>query len=108
STFCYRYAVITGPEQIMKPGGKFEALLKKKAFIDQIMGIVFDEVHCITTWGDFRPEYRELGQLQFVLPCHVPYMVTSAMLTLEMLSDITRMLQLQGKNDQVNIQVCTD
>ncbi|KAI5993424.1 P-loop containing nucleoside triphosphate hydrolase protein [Pisolithus albus] len=101
-------AIITSPEQIMKPGGKFEALLKKKAFVDQIMGIVFDEAHCIMTWGDFRPEYRELGRLRFVLPHRVPYMITSATLTSETLGDITRTLQLQGKDKRVNIRVCTD
>ncbi|KAI6113969.1 hypothetical protein EV401DRAFT_2074183 [Pisolithus croceorrhizus] len=54
-------AVIISLEQMMKPGGMFEALLKKKEFVHHIMGIIFDEVHCITTWGAFRPEYRELG-----------------------------------------------
>ncbi|KAI5996708.1 P-loop containing nucleoside triphosphate hydrolase protein [Pisolithus albus] len=53
--------IIVSPEQLMKPGGMFEALLKKKEFVNHIMGIILDEAHCITTWGAFRPEYRELG-----------------------------------------------
>ena len=56
-------AVIISPEQMMKPGGRFEALLRKKKFTDQIVSIVFDEAHCIMTWGKFRPEYKELGRL---------------------------------------------
>ncbi|KAI6006039.1 P-loop containing nucleoside triphosphate hydrolase protein [Pisolithus albus] len=101
-------AIIISPEQMMKPGGMFEALLKKKEFVNQIMGIIFDEAHCITTWGAFRPEYRELGRLRFILPHRVPYMITSATLTPENLADITRTLSLQGKDDRVNIQIHTD
>ncbi|KAG1766132.1 hypothetical protein EV702DRAFT_1272018, partial [Suillus placidus] len=53
-------AVIVSPEQLMKPGGEFEKLLRKPLFAQQIIGIIFDEAHCIATWGDFRPEYKEL------------------------------------------------
>ncbi|KAI6125679.1 hypothetical protein EDD16DRAFT_1474131, partial [Pisolithus croceorrhizus] len=102
------WVIIISPEQIMKPGGMFEALLKKKDFVTHIMGIIFDRAHCITTWGAFWPEYKELGRLRFILPLWVPYMITSAMLTPETLTDITQTLGLQGKEDHVNIQVHTD
>ena len=92
----------------MKLGGRFEALLRKKKFTDQIVLIVFDEAHCIMTWGKFRPEYKELGWLQFLMACHVPYLITSATLTPDALHDIMKVLDLHWKEDLVIIQTHTD
>ncbi|KIJ10663.1 hypothetical protein PAXINDRAFT_85716, partial [Paxillus involutus ATCC 200175] len=55
--------IIVSPEQLMKPRGEFEKLLRKPEFASHIVGFVFDEAHCITSWGEFRPEYRELQRL---------------------------------------------
>ena len=35
----------------MKPGGRFEALLKKKTFVNQIIAIIFDEAAKIQRAG---------------------------------------------------------
>ncbi|KAG1803054.1 hypothetical protein EV424DRAFT_1277392, partial [Suillus variegatus] len=61
-------AIITSPEQLVKAGGEFEKLLQKPTFASQIMGFVFDEAHCITSWGEFRSEYKELERLRYILP----------------------------------------
>ncbi|KAG1763647.1 hypothetical protein EV702DRAFT_1219569 [Suillus placidus] len=42
--------IIVSPEQLMKPGGEFEKLLRKPEFAKQIIGFVFDEAHCVTSW----------------------------------------------------------
>ncbi|KAF9222849.1 hypothetical protein BS17DRAFT_707109 [Gyrodon lividus] len=55
---------------------------------------VIDEVHCLTKWGDFQPEYRELGCLCYILPSNVPLLVASATLTKAALSDITCLLHI--------------
>ncbi|KAG2064802.1 hypothetical protein BDR04DRAFT_1034384 [Suillus decipiens] len=55
------------PEQIMKPNGEFERLLKNDLFMAQIISIVIDEAHCLTDWGEFHPEYKELGCLHYIL-----------------------------------------
>ncbi|KAI6156377.1 hypothetical protein EDD17DRAFT_1489484 [Pisolithus thermaeus] len=78
----------------MRPDGGFKRLLKSPLFIQQIISIVIDEVHCLTDWGEFRPEYRELGRLHYVVPQSVPLLVMSATLMMSMLCDITHLLHM--------------
>ncbi|KIK80183.1 hypothetical protein PAXRUDRAFT_159347, partial [Paxillus rubicundulus Ve08.2h10] len=87
-------AIIISPEQMMKPGGDFEHLLKDQLFISHLISIVIDEAHCLTEWGDFRPEYRELGWLRYVLPPSVSVLVTLVTLTKSTITDITRLLHM--------------
>ncbi|KIK73352.1 hypothetical protein PAXRUDRAFT_178679, partial [Paxillus rubicundulus Ve08.2h10] len=62
ATLRYRVIVIS-PEQIMKPDGEFERLLKNQLFVAHVISMVINKAHCLTEWGEFRLEYRELGQL---------------------------------------------
>ncbi|KAI6103602.1 hypothetical protein F5141DRAFT_1217225 [Pisolithus sp. B1] len=62
SAFKY-WVVVISPEQIMKPDGGFERLLKSPLFTQQIISIVINEAHCLTDWGEFQPEYKELSRL---------------------------------------------
>ncbi|KAF8119215.1 hypothetical protein EV363DRAFT_1117908, partial [Boletus edulis] len=55
--------------------------------------IVIDEAHCLANWGDFCPEYRELGRLRFVLP-GVTLLVVSATLTKHALSNVMGHLRM--------------
>ncbi|KAG1846519.1 hypothetical protein C8R48DRAFT_616377, partial [Suillus tomentosus] len=107
-------AVIVSPAQLIKPGGEFEKLLHKQEFTSDIMGIVFDEAHCITSYEDFCPEYKELQRLRYILPCYVPFMMVSATLTLIDLSHGKRLLHMRSENfvtiqtsiDRSNIKLC--
>ncbi|KAG1889560.1 P-loop containing nucleoside triphosphate hydrolase protein [Suillus subluteus] len=103
---CYR-AIITSPEQLMKPGGEFEKLLRNVNFASKLIGIIFDEAHCIVTWGEFRAEYKELERLRYILPCQVPFIVASATLTSDALRDICRLLHIRPEN-LATIHVSTD
>ncbi|KAI5992685.1 P-loop containing nucleoside triphosphate hydrolase protein [Pisolithus albus] len=110
--FRYRVIVIS-PEQILRPGGGFEKLLKSPLFVSRIISIVIDEAHCLTDWGEFRPEYRELGRLRYVLPRSVPLLVTSATITKAMDRDITHLLHMcpsrtvtvRRSSDRPNIKI---
>jgi superfamily II DNA helicase RecQ len=55
--------IVIGPEILMQKKGHFEKLWKDKTFSSKIMSVVFDEAHCISKWGSFRPEYKEVGNL---------------------------------------------
>ncbi|KAG1842098.1 hypothetical protein C8R48DRAFT_544299, partial [Suillus tomentosus] len=110
--FKYR-AIAVSPEQIMKPNGEFEQLLKNPLFTSHIVSIVVDEAHCITEWGDFRPEYKELGRLRYILPSTIPIMITSATLTQGSLTNAMRLLHMHAdkmsvirrSSDRANIKI---
>jgi len=97
----------------MKPNGGFERLLKTPPFVSHLISIVMDEAHCLAKWGDFCPEYQELGRLRYILPSNVRIYITSATLTKSTLSNITHLLHLrpdklvtvQCSSDQPNVKV---
>jgi superfamily II DNA helicase RecQ len=91
----------------MKPNGEFERLLKDDIFSSWIISIIIDEAHCLTDWGEFWPEYKELGRLRYILPPSVPIMITSATLTKHTLSTAVRLLHMRA-NNLTTIRCSTD
>lgn len=96
----------------MKAGGEFEKLLRKSAFSELLLCVVFDEAHCITAWGSFRPEYRQIAQLRHRLH-DVPFVFASATFTSTILHDIKSLFNLAANrlnyihrpNDRPNIHL---
>lgn len=83
----------------MENGSEFDKLWDNKEFSSKVMGIIFDEGHCISRWGTFRDEYRDLGQLYYHLRgWNIFFYVTSATLSPVVLTDISKILHLDREN----------
>ncbi len=71
------------------------ALPSFKAFLISlnISLIAIDEAHCISEWGhDFRPDYRNLGELKKLFPA-VPIIALTATATAKVREDIIKQLK---------------
>ncbi|KAI0258778.1 P-loop containing nucleoside triphosphate hydrolase protein, partial [Gloeopeniophorella convolvens] len=86
--------IVVNPEILMQEKGGFERLWKDPSFTSQVISIIFDEAHCISTWGDFRPEYRQVGRLRYLLPRCIPFYIVSATLPDVILADIVETLHI--------------
>ncbi|KAA1479219.1 P-loop containing nucleoside triphosphate hydrolase protein [Dentipellis sp. KUC8613] len=110
----YRVVVVS-PEELLKKKGSFMQLLMNEAWASQIISIIWDEGHCIgpSSWGSFRPAYKDAACLRHILPRNVPYLVTSATLDDHAVDEIVSVLQLQkdrliqfrNSNDRPNIHI---
>lgn len=77
------------PERVMA-GGFIDYLKRIKPSM-----IAIDEAHCVSMWGhDFRPEYRQLGQLKEALG-GIPIHAYTATATDQVRSDISVQLKLK-------------
>ena len=83
----------------------YHRLLTSMEFSKYLRTIIIDEAHCITQWGDkFRDEYSKLGTLRSFVPTTVPFLVTSATLTLSDLVEIRKSIHLnQSETFRLNL-----
>ena len=76
------------PERLLSNG--FTTLLRKA----NVSYIAVDEAHCVSMWGhDFRPEYRQLGQLKKIFP-GITIAAYTATATEQVRNDIAEQLRL--------------
>jgi ATP-dependent DNA helicase RecQ len=84
-----RYRLLyLAPERLFVAG--FADWLKRLS----LRAIAIDEAHCISEWGhDFRPEYRQLGELRTLFP-GLPVLALTATATERVRGDIVDQLRL--------------
>lgn len=81
----------------MKEKGAFKKLWAVKDFVENVLSMVFDEAHCAALWGDFRPEYREIYRLQYLIPESIPFFLASATLPVPLLRQVTEALHIESQ-----------
>ncbi|KAM6490855.1 P-loop containing nucleoside triphosphate hydrolase protein [Amanita muscaria] len=109
-----RYCVIiVNPEELMRPNGGFEKLFRDKMFNQHLISIIVDEAHCISQWGSFRSEYRDIGRIRHLQRKPSPILVTSATMSSAVIDDVKKVLLLRAENlfisqcstDRTNISI---
>ncbi|KAI0641185.1 P-loop containing nucleoside triphosphate hydrolase protein [Trametes meyenii] len=103
--------IIVSLELAFQPNGAFSRLWKNAAFVSRLIGIIWDEAHCISSWSSFRADYGDAGRLRAILPRVVPYLLPSATLPPHVLNDVLENLQLRREwilvihrsNDRPNV-----
>ncbi|KAJ5089943.1 Bloom syndrome protein [Penicillium argentinense] len=83
------------PEMINKNQTLVRAL-EKLHRRNKLARLVIDEAHCVSQWGhDFRPDYKELGEVRSRLP-GVPVMALTATATENVKVDVIHNLKMNG------------
>ncbi|KAI9042492.1 RecQ family helicase MusN [Aspergillus affinis] len=71
-------------------------ILERMNEAHRLARIVVDEAHCVSQWGhDFRPDYKELGEIRTHLP-GVPMMALTATATENVKVDVIHNLKMEG------------
>ena len=84
----YLEILYVAPERLVTPN--FRSFLARL----RVSLVAVDEAHCISMWGhEFRPAYRQLGELRDDLP-GVPFIALTATATLQVRQDIVAQLHL--------------
>ncbi|PPR03854.1 hypothetical protein CVT26_000852 [Gymnopilus dilepis] len=112
---CKYRVIVASPERLLNDG-RFSILWESKKFVSRLFNISFDEGHCISQWGDFRPEYGELGRLRWLIPSHIRFHVVSATMPDLVLKDVKSKLQMRSdtttvihlSNDRPNIHIVVE
>ncbi|KZP14844.1 P-loop containing nucleoside triphosphate hydrolase protein [Athelia psychrophila] len=101
-------------KETFEVGGHFDKLWKYDPFTSKVISIIWDEAHCVSKWGEFRPEYKTAGCLRWIIPRHIPFYITSATLPPIVLQDVMSILHMSKdnayvmlrSNDHSNVHIC--
>ena len=80
-----------------------EYLVNSKEFIRDLVErnllslVAIDESHCLSTWSDFRPEYKELGIIKELID-NIPILALTATATEKTIEDIKLTLNINDAN----------
>jgi superfamily II DNA helicase RecQ len=104
--------VVASPEYIEQDTRFRTRLWDSVDFRNSVQRVIFDEVHCMLDWGDFRPSYRRLSFLHPLIP-HATIFALSATLTPTMVAEVKSLLGLSSvelirlSNNRQNITYIT-
>lgn len=94
-------AVVVNPEILMENRGVFEKMWKKPAFTARLLNFTVDEGQVADEWAPFRPEYKYLGQLRWMIPDTIPFYVASATLPTPTLNNVMKNLRLRPNETEI-------
>ncbi|KAJ7272391.1 P-loop containing nucleoside triphosphate hydrolase protein [Mycena rebaudengoi] len=87
-------AIFASPEMCLQDE-RFRQWLKTEVATEGILGLIIDEVHCISQWGgDFRKLYGLLDQLRGLLPLGTPVHGATATLTPDAVAEVAASLSI--------------
>lgn len=70
--------------------------IKKLIKNDELSLIAIDESHCVSTWSDFRPEYKNLGIIKDIAKENIPILALTATATPKIINEIRDSLKLDN------------
>ena len=85
--------VICSPELAMVDP-RFRKLWKSKAFCQNIINVIVDEVHCVKDWRGFQDGYAKLGELRFTASITIPFHFATATLSPSRTSELFKFLSI--------------
>lgn len=103
--------VVVNPEEAFHEGGRFERLWKNSKFTSKIISVIWDEGHCISSWGSFQQEYKDAGRLRYLISRAIPFIITFATLPNSVRNDVLDILHvnratvkvIHHSNDRPNV-----
>ncbi|KIK78890.1 hypothetical protein PAXRUDRAFT_162801 [Paxillus rubicundulus Ve08.2h10] len=88
--------IFTSPEMALK-NNQFNSLLAMPAYHKCMIGIIVDEVHCISQWGsDFQPVYGELDKLRSFVLLNIPIYAMSATMSPSVFAEVCCILHINA------------
>lgn len=82
--------------ELIAQSEQFHRAMERLIQRDKLKNFVIDEAHCVSQWGhDFRPDYKELGQIKIKYPT-VPIIALTATATQKVELDILKNLNIIG------------
>ena len=86
----------------------YRKMLLSAVYIEKLIAVVVDEVHCVKTWGDqFRTTLAQIGDLQSLIPSTINILALTAMATSETLCVVRCRLSMD-KPTLIALTPCRD
>lgn len=86
--------MIINPELLTQSEGEMNRLFHTPNFTANLLNIIFDEGHCVSTWSTFRNAFTRVGTLRYILP-DIPFYIASATLPAAILNDVLGILNMK-------------